>query len=170
MEPQKRKKLNPYPNHHHQLIKNPSENRDHVPDHQDQLEIKVMKIEIKAMIIEVQAMIIEIEVMIVEIIEIEVTTVEIIEIEAMIVEIEAEGGFTQKEKVIEKDLEVQGIVMIQIGGQIIVIVISVGKNLQHRRGRNQLNPALVLLCLGQVLILVLMILWKYLRNLPWPAR
>ena len=168
MEPQKRKKLNPYPNHHHQLIKNPSENRDHVPDHQDQLEIKVMKIEIKAMIIEVQAMIIEIEVMIVEIIEIEVTTVEIIEIEAMIVEIEAEGGFTQKEKVIEKDLEVQGTAMIQIGGQIIVI--SVGKNPQYRRGRNQLNPALVLLCLGQVPILVLMIPWKYLRNLPWPAR
>ena len=167
MEPQKRKKLNPYPNHHHQLIKNPSENRHHVPDHQDQLEIKVMKIEIKAMIIEVQAMIIEIEVMIVEIIEIKVMTVGI---EAMIVEIEAEGGFTQKEKVIEKDLEVQGIVMIQIGGQIIMIVISVGKNLQHRRGRNQLNPALVLLCLGQVLILVLMIPWKYLRNLPWPAR
>ena len=166
MEPQKRKKLNPYPNHHHQLIKNPSENPDHVPDHQDQLEIKVMKIEIKAMIIEVQAMIIEIEVMIVEIIEIKVMTVGI---EAMIVEIETEG-FTQKEKVIEKDLEVQGIVMIQIGGQIIVIVISVGKNLQHRRGRNQLNPALVLLCLGQVLILVLMIPWKYLRNLPWPAR
>ena len=164
MEPQKRKKLNPYPNHHHQLIKNPSENPDHVPDHQDQLEIKVMKIEIKAMIIEVQAMIIEIEVMIVEIIEIKVMTVGI---EAMIVEIETEG-FTQKEKVIEKDLEVQGIVMIQIGDQIIVI--SVGKNLQHRRGRNQLNPALVLLCLGQVPILVLMIPWKYLRNLPWPAR
>ena len=166
MEPQKRKKLNPYPNHHHQLIKNPSVNRDHVPDHQDQLEIKVMKIEIKAMIIEVQAMIIEIEVMIVEIIEIKVMTVEI---EAMIVEIETEG-FTQKEKVIEKDLEVQGTVLIQIGGQIIVIVISVGKNPQHRRGRNQLNPALVLLCLGQVLILVLMIPWKYLRNLLWPAR
>ena len=92
MEPQKRKKLNP--NHHHQLIKNPSVNRDHVPDHQDQLEIKVMKIEIKAMIIEVQAMIIEIEVMIVEIIEIKVMTVEI---EAMIVEIETDG-FTQKEK------------------------------------------------------------------------
>ena len=164
MEPQKRKKLNP--NHHHQLIKNPSVNRDHVPDHQDQLEIKVMKIEIKAMIIEVQAMIIEIEVMIVEIIEIKVMTVGI---EAMIVEIETEG-FTQKEKVIEKDLEVQGIVMIQIGGQIIVIVISVGKNPQHRRGRNQLNPALVLLCLGQVPILVLMIPWKYLRNLPWLAR
>jgi hypothetical protein len=54
MEPQKRKKLNPYPNHHQQLIKNPSENPDHLPDHQDQLEIKVMKIEIKAMIIEVQ--------------------------------------------------------------------------------------------------------------------
>ena len=166
MEPQKRKKLNPYPNHHHQLIKNPSENPDHVPDHQDQLEIKVMKIEIKAMIIEVQAMIIEIEVMIVEIIEIKVMTVGI---EAMIVEIETEG-FTQKEKVIEKDLEVQETAMIQIGGQIIVIVISVGKNLQHRRGRNQLNPALVLLCLGQVPILVLMIPWKYLRNLPWPAR
>ena len=166
MEPQKRKKLNPYPNHHHQLIKNPSVNRDHVPDHQDQLEIKVMKIEIKAMIIEVQAMIIEIEVMIVEIIEIKVMTVEI---EAMIVEIETEG-FTQKEKVIEKDLEVQGTALIQIGGQIIVIVISVGKNPQHRRGRNQLNPALVLLCLGQVLILVLMIPWKYLRNLLWPAR
>ena len=169
MEPQKRKKLNPYPNHHHQPIKNPSENRDHVPDHQDQLEIKVMKIEIKAMIIEVQAMIIEIEVMIVEIIEIKVMTVEI---EAMIVEIETEG-FTQKEKVIEKDLEVQGTALIQIGGQngqIIVIVISVGKIPQHRRGRNQLNPALVLLCLGQVLILVLMIPWKYLRNLPWPVR
>ena len=167
MEPQKRKKLNP--NHHHQLIKNPSVNRDHVPDHQDQLEIKVMKIEIKAMIIEVQAMIIEIEVMIVEIIEIKVMTVEI---EAMIVEIETEG-FTQKEKVIEKDLEVQGTALIQIGGQrgqIIVIVISVGKNPQHRRGRNQLNPALVLLCLGQVPILVLMIPWKYLRNLPWPVR
>ena len=164
MEPQKRKKLNP--NHHHQLIKNPSVNRDHVPDHQDQLEIKVMKIEIKAMIIEVQAMIIEIEVMIVEIIEIKVMTVEI---EAMIVEIETEG-FTQKEKVIEKDLEVQGTALIQIGGQIIVIVISVGKNPQHRRGRNQLNPALVLLCLGQVPILVLMIPWKYLRNLLWPAR
>ena len=167
MEPQKRKKSSRYPSHHQQLIKNPSENRDHLPDHQDRhLEIKVMKIEIKAMIIEVQAMIIEIEVMIVEIIEIKVMTVGI---EAMIVEIETEG-FTQKEKVIEKDLEVQGIVMIQIGGQIIVIVISVGKNLQHRRGRNQLNPALVLLCLGQVLILVLMIPWKYLRNLPWPAR
>ena len=166
MEPQKRKKLNPYPNHHHQLIKNPSENRDHVPDHQDQLEIKVMKIEIKAMIIEVQAMIIEIEVMIVEIIGIKVMTVGI---EAMIVEIETEG-FTQKEKVIEKDLEVQGTALIQIGGQIIVIVISVGKNPQHRRGRNQLNPALVLLCLGQVPILVLMIPWKYLRNLLWPAR
>merc|ERR1719189_2764618 len=110
-------------------------------------------------------MIVEIEVMIVEIIEIEVTTVEI---EVMIVEIEAEGGFTQKEKVIEKDLEVQGTAMIQIGGQIIVI--SVGKNPQYRRGRNQLNPALVLLCLGQVPILVLMIPWKYLRNLPWPAR
>ena len=137
------------------------------PDHQDQLEIKVMKIEIKAMIIEVQAMIIEIEVMIVEIIEIEVTTVEI---EVMIVEIEAEGGFTQKEKVIEKDLEVQGTALIQIGGQIIVIVISVGKNPQHRRGRNQLNPALVLLCLGQVRILVLMIPCNYLRNLLWPAR
>ena len=164
MEPQKRKKLNPYPNHHHQLIKNLSENRDHAPDHQYQLEIKVMKIEIKAMIIEVQAMIIEIEVMIVEIIEIKVMTVEI---EAMIVEIETEG-FTQKEKVIEKDLEVQGTALIQIEGQIIVI--SVGKNPQHRRGRNQLNPALVLLCLGQVLILVLMIPWKYLRNLPWPAR
>ena len=166
MEPQKRKKLNPCPNHHHQPIKNPSENRDHVPDHQDQLEIKVMKIEIKAMIIEVQAMIIEIEVMIVEIIEIKVMTVEI---EAMIVEIETEG-FTQKEKVIEKDLEVQGTALIQIGGQIIVIVISVGKNPQHHRGRNQLNPALVLLCLGQVPILVLMIPWKYLRNLLWPAR
>ena len=164
MEPQKRKKLNPYLNHHHQLIKNPSENRDHVPDHQDQLEIKVMKIEIKAMIIEVQAMIIEIEVMIVEIIEIKVMTVEI---EAMTVEIETEG-FTQKEKVIEKDLEVQGTALIQIEGQIIVI--SVGKNPQHRRGRNQLNPALGLLCLGQVLILVLMIPWKYLRNLPWPVR
>ena len=131
MEPQKRKKLNPYPNHHQQLIKNQSENRDHVPDHQDQLEIKVTKIEIKAMIIEVQAMIIEIEVMIVEIIEIKVMTVEI---EAMIVEIEAEGGFTRKEKVTEKDLEVQGTAMIQIGGQ--MIVISVGKNPQHRRGRN----------------------------------
>ena len=166
MEPQKRKKLNPYPNHHHQLIKNLSENRDHAPDHQYQLEIKVMKIEIKAMIIEVQAMIIEIEVMIVEIIEIKVMTVEI---EAMIVEIEIEG-FTQKEKVIEKDLEVQGTALIQIGGQIIVIVISVGKNPQHHRGRNQLNPALVLLCLGQVPILVLMIPWKYLRNLPWPVR
>ena len=166
MEPQKRKKLNPYPNHHQQLIKNPSANPDHVPDHQDQLEIKVMKIEIKAMIIEVQAMIIEIEVMIVEIIGIEVMRVEI---EAMIVEIETEG-FTRKEKVIAKDLEVQGTALIQIGGQIIVIVNSVGKNPQHRRGRNQLNPALVLLCLGQVPILVLMIPWKYLRNLHWPAR
>ena len=166
MEPQKRKKLNPYPNHHHQLIKNLSENRDHAPDHQYQLEIKVMKIEIKAMIIEVQAMIIEIEVMIVEIIGIKVMTVGI---EAMIVEIETEG-FTQKEKVIEKDLEVQGTALIQIGGQIIVIVISVGKNPQYRRGKSQLNPALVLLCLGQVLILVLMIPWKYLRNLLWPAR
>ena len=166
MEPQKRKKLNPYPNHHQQLIKNPSANPDHVPDHQDQLEIKVMKIEIKAMIIEVQAMIIEIEVMIVEIIGIKVMTVEI---EAMIVEIETEG-FTQKEKVIEKDLEVQGTALIQIGGQIIVIVNSVGKNPQHRRGKNQLNPALVLLCLGQVRILVLMIPCNYLRNLLWPAR
>ena len=85
------------------------------------------------MIIEVQAMIIEIEVMIVEIIEIKVMTVEI---EAMIVEIETEG-FTQNEIVIEKDLEVQGTALIQIGGQIIVIVISVGKNPQHHRGRNQ---------------------------------
>ena len=113
-----------------------------------------------------QAMIIEIEVMIVEIIEIKVMTVEI---EAMIVEIEAKGGFTPKEKVIEKDLEVQGTALIQIRGQIIVI--SVGRNPQHRQqGRNQSNPALGLLCLGQVPILVLMIPCNYLRNLQWPAR
>ena len=111
-----------------------------------------------------QAMIIEIEVMIVEIIEIKVMTVEI---EAMIVE--AEGGFTPKEKAIEKDLEVQGTALIQIGGQIIVI--SVSRNPQHRQqGRNQSNPALGLLCLGQVPILVLMIPCNYLRNLQWPAR
>ena len=112
-----------------------------------------------------QAMIIEIEVMIVEIIGIEVMRVEI---EAMIVEIETEG-FTRKEKVIAKDLEVQETALIQIGGQIIVI--SVSRNPQHRQqGRNQSNPALGLLCLGQVRILVLMIPCNYLRNQQWPAR